>query len=375
MPAPTGFGFPGPYDVYVPNTEASGGLIVGYSRDAKKFPVNGYIQIFPSDRMIGMYWIYTSRNAARIVSPTDTDHLWPDGDPAPPGSNNLESFTSGSFKTARRAYPWTLGELTVEQMSFDLIMTQMADMAQQCMTARTMLTQAALTGAAWGPNAAYVNPSFPGAGGTGILAAGQDWTTGSIGYNTVSGSTNAGPNIKICLQYGQRIVHLSTIGAVNVMKDLSLVVNPTLAMAMASSTEIQDYLKQSPFALKQLMGDEPPQNAQWGLPDRLYSVEKVIVEDAVRVSLNKTANDWSVLPGFVMGDTTAYLLARQGKLEGLAGSRSFSTVQLFFFEDEMTAETLYEVNNRRYLGRVISNYVPIVASTLSAFQFLGCQAT
>ena len=366
MPVTINYGYPGPYDTYIPNDAASGGLIVGFSRDAKKFPVLKYIQMFPSKQMIGIYWSYTSRNAARIVSPTDADHLWPDGDPAPPGSNNLESFASIAYKTARRAYPWTLGELTTDQMSFDLIMTHMADMAQQCMTARTMLVQAALSGASWGPNSAYVNPSTPAAGGVGILQAGQCWLNGSVGYDS-----NNGPNIKRSFQYGQKIIHLSTIGAVNTIKDLSVVFNVTTAQAMASSTEIQDYLKQSPVALAQVRGDVENQNGIWGLPTMLYTLG-LVVEDAVRVSINKNpANDLTVLPGFVMPDGIAYMLARQGKLEGLAGSRSYSTIQVFFYRDEMTAETMYEQIHKRYLGRVISNYVPVISTTFSGFNFLG----
>src|SRR5208283_4966873 len=87
-----GAGFPGPYDVYVPNHEASGGLLIGFSRNKEDFAVNNYIQLFPSQQMFGVYASYTSRNAARIISPTDAEHVWADGDPRPPGLNNLESF-------------------------------------------------------------------------------------------------------------------------------------------------------------------------------------------------------------------------------------------------------------------------------------------
>ena len=157
----------------------------------------------------------------------------------------------------------------------------------------------------------------------------------------------------------------------NVIKDLSVVFNVTTAQAMASSTEIQDYLKQSPVALQQVRGDVENQNGIWGLPTILYTLN-LVVEDAVRVSINKNpANDLTVLPGFVMPDGIAYMLARQGKLEGLAGSRSYSTVQCFFYRDEMTAETMYEQIHKRYLGRVISNYVPVIASTFSGFSYYG----
>ena len=350
-----GPGFPSNLSVFVPSHEASGSLLVGFSRNVDDFPVNKYIQIFPSTKMIGLYASYTSRNAARIISNTDAEHVWADGDACPPGLNNLESFQFVPYVTQRRVYSFTLGELTVDQMSFDLLMTNSRDMAQQSMTARTMLVQNGLQGAAWGANTAAVNG--------GILSAGQNWRTGNNGEGT-----NQGPNIKLSLQYGQQTINLATIGVVK-PRDLTLVVNPDTAQKMAASTEIQDYIKQSPVALAQLRGDVPSQNGVWGLPDTLYGVN-VVVEDAVRVSSRKGAGTDSL--GYVMPNGIAFLLARPGKLEGLAGSRSFSTVQLFFFQDEMTVETLYDINNKRYLGRVISNYIPVVATTYSGFYFTAC---
>src|SRR5215475_4391200 len=92
-------GYPGPYNVYVPNHRATGGLIVGYSRNTDDFPVNRYIQMFPVDQMVGLYLAYTSRNAARIISNTDAEHKWPDGEARPLGLNNNESFAYMEYRT------------------------------------------------------------------------------------------------------------------------------------------------------------------------------------------------------------------------------------------------------------------------------------
>lgn len=348
-------GFPGPYDTYIPSHEASGNLIVGFSRNAKDFPVNNYIEIFPSEKMFGVYATYTSRNAARIISTNDAEHVWPDGDPTPPGLNNLESFVFSTYKTTRRAYTFTLGELTVDQMSFDMLMTNSRDMAQQCMTARTMLVQNALAGAVWGTsNSASVD-------GT-ILAAGQNWTTGSTGV-----SPNQGANILVSFQYAIRQIHQQTIGVVR-EKRLVCVINPVTAQAMAASTEIRDYIKQDQFALGQVTGRVPGQNMIWGLPDYLYGV-KLVVEDAVRVSSRKGATT-DVL-GYVMPNGVAYFLAgsEDGGIEGIAGNRSYSTVQMFVYRDEMSLETLFDLNNRRYMVRLTTNYSIVVATTLSGFYF------
>ena len=360
--------FPSAYNVYVPNHEATGGLLVGFSRNTTDFPVNRYIEIFPVDKMVGLYASWTSRNAARVVSATAAEYKWNDGEPRPPGLNNLESFAYLEYRTQRYAHTFTLGELTTDQMSFDLLMTQLRDMGQQCMTARTMLVQNALSAAAWGNNSAYVNAAY---GSPAILQASQDWSLGGDGLGT-----NAAPYIKRSIQYGVQQVNLATIGVVNA-KDLTLVINPNTAQWMASSGEIQAYVRSSPFALAQMRGDAPNQNGQWGLPTRLYDVG-VEVENAVRVSSRKSINDpagLSATLGYVMPNAIAYLLAKPGKLVGMAGSRSYSTIQAFYYKDEMTVETLYDVNNKRYNGSVITNYQPVVATVYSGFQFLACTPT
>jgi hypothetical protein len=348
-------GYPGPYSGYLPNTEATKGLLVGYSRNKNTFPIMSYVEMFPTSNMFGAYQVYTSRNAARILTATDLEHIWAIGEARPPGLNELESAQTVLFKTVRRAYPFTIGEETVEQNSYNVMLTQAQDMAQKAMTARTMLAQAALAGAAWGTS----NSSSVQA----LIGANLDWSNGSTG----TGGNN-GYNIKVSLQYGIRTIHQQTIGAVR-EQQLALIINPITAQAMAQSPEIQDYIKQDVFALGQLMGNVPNQNGIWGLPTHLYGV-RLIVEDAVRVSSNIGAVTDTLT--YVMPTGVAYLLATPGELMGLAGNRSWSTLQMFVYRDEMTVETLHDVPNRRFLGSVVSNYFIGVVSTLSAFQFTGC---
>src|SRR4051812_16149603 len=119
---PSVAGYPGPY-TYLPNHDASGALVVGFSRNVKDFSLNQYVQMFPSKTMLGLYYEYTSQSAARVVSDTDAESEWADGDACPPGLNNLESFVERAYRTKRRVYPFTLGEMTVEQMPFDMLLT------------------------------------------------------------------------------------------------------------------------------------------------------------------------------------------------------------------------------------------------------------
>lgn len=350
-----GVGYPSATNTYVPNHAASQSLVVGYSRTPGTFRVSQYAQYVTAKNNIGTYFVWTSQQAARIITNDDAEHMWQDGDAAPEGANNLESGEWQVFRTIRYAYPFMLGEMAVEQAEYPLLAAQAAVSAQQAMTARTMLVQNALTNASWGQNTAAVDG--------GILQSGHNWTTGNDGSGT-----NQGPNIKQSLQYGSLIVNKLTIGVVQPSM-LTLVVNPTTAQAMARSTEIQDYIKQSPFALAQLRGDKPSQNGKWDLPDMLYG-HSVAVEDAVRITSRPGAT--STTYTYTLADGVAYLLARQGELEGIEGTRSYSTVQIFFYKDELTVYTKYDADNQRYVGRVVQNMNPVVVSTLSGFQFTKC---
>lgn len=351
-------------NTYVPSHEASGALVVGYSRDPKKFPLARYVQYYPTKNNVGLFLRWTSQEGARVLTDTDDEHNWADGTAAPIGDDQLESMDWESFLTLRKCYPYMMGGMAVEQASWPVWAAQGRVAAQKAMTARTAWTHYLLKNAAWGANTAAVDGAF---GPTPILPSGQNWTNGGVGYgSTVNYVGASGPNIKQSIQYGCIQIHLNTMGVVR-PDDLTLVINPNTANAMARSTEIQDYIKQSPDALAQLMGNKPNQNGQWGLPETLYGV-RVTVEDCVRIKTNVNISA-TATSSYAMADGDAYLLAREGELQGLEGSRSFSTVQIFFHNDEMTVETKYDPDNRRYMGRVISDYVPVVASVQSGFYF------
>lgn len=343
---------PSATNAFVPSHEATGGLLVKYSRNREDFPVNRCIQMFEMDKPLGLYAAFSSRNAARILTDDDAEHLWADNDAAPVGFGNLESFQYYPVQTQRRAYPFSVGRITSGSASWDVILNESRDRAQQAMTARTMLVHAALTGAAWGSNTATAEA---------ILGSGNDWSNGSSGIGT-----EKNPHIRHCLQFGARQVALATLGQVKGSKALKLLTNVYTAQRASRSPEVMQYIRESPYSLEQLMGNAPWLNRDYDVPDAIYGYEWV-VEDAVRVTSPKGAA--SDVLTFVMADRVAYLMATAGTIEGAPGSRSFSTVQFFWYEDEMTAETFYDAPNRRTTGRVVSNYRPVVPSTYSGFKF------
>ena len=68
---------PGGYNTFVPNHGASGQLVVDFSRNITKFPLNEYCKLIPTKEMIGYYMEMTVEEAGRLVG-GDSAHAWPD---------------------------------------------------------------------------------------------------------------------------------------------------------------------------------------------------------------------------------------------------------------------------------------------------------
>jgi hypothetical protein len=358
--------FPGPYSVYLPTTEASQSLLVGFSRNPKTFRVSKYTQYVNVQKMFGAYRYWTSQQSVRILTSNDNDHLWNPGAAVPGGSQNTESTTVYNYYAQRRLFNVVLDDIIIEQADWPILAAHSSQQAELAMTSRTLRVYNQLklptqTSAGWGSNTAAVNG--------GILPSGQTWANGTPDA-VYSGTTyTTGPNIKVSFQYGQYQILLSTYGAVD-PQNLSVVFGPQLAQAMAASAEIQNYLKQSEFSLAQLRGDSPAQNGQWGLPDILYDT-KIEVEKSIRISSRQDAA--TTVSSSIFPKTEAYMIAREGQLEGIEGARNYSTFQLFFYRDEMTLKNTNDPINERQLLGVVTNDAPVVVAPVSGFQYTACQ--
>lgn len=325
-------------NTYVPSPDATGGMMVGYSRNKEKFPLNKYMQVIPVKTQVGLYWEWTSREAARIVSSDDREHLWPDGQDAPDGKDELETFQTRPYRTFRRSYPFTIGDLAVQQAEFPILQAQSAVAAQKMMTARTLIAQQALATASWSSIGHLVGVNG------GLLPKGQGWNNG----------TEASPNILNTLMFCASIIHRDTIGGVD-PEDLILVVGVDLARQMAAAPEIHKYLSYGPAALGRLTGSDKTAfvRNKYGLPVN-YAGFDIVVEDTPRVTTPKSASGTESL-SYIMPSTEAYLVSRPGGLEGVAGTKNFSTLQ-GFFKEESTVEVRNDPDNRRTQGRIITDY-------------------
>lgn len=323
---------------YVPSLEASGGLIVNFSRNPSKFALNNYIGIRKVERDVGLYTYIDPDESARVIN--IQDHVWNDGNDAPAqGKAETSEFTFKQYNTTRYAYPVTLGYKTVSQASWDLIAQHAAVMAAKAMTARTIRVLNALANASWGSN--------------------TDTAT-NVGGGLWGSATTTNLYIQKSIQSMVQTVHKGTNGVVGI-DDLQLVINPAVAQVMSQTDEIHQYMKSSPFALPVLEGRQF--SAMWGIP-MYYAGVKIVVEDTVKVTSRKTATRSA---SYALDSNTAYLIGRpEGLNSGNGVGPTFNTVTLFAFT-EFEVEARDDPNNRRHEMRVVEDTAEVVTAPISGY--------
>lgn len=319
-------------NIFIPTFEASGKIVEQYSRNKEDFACNRYTTITPVQKRSGYYLKITAEEAARVLTSDLSQFVWFDGNDAPSGVWNNESFEFVNYECIRKAFPYQIGYLASDQADWQLLASHAAIYAQLAMTART---QAVL-------NIASTASSY---------ATAHNKTATAWGGGKWDAGTTAAPYVLKSFNAMAQQIHKSTLGAVR-PKDLIVVVGPETAAGMAESQEIREYVKQSPFAMAQIKGDSPNFNMQYGLPEKLYGYD-IVVEDAVVVQQKKGA---TAAPAFMLSDT-AFMCARPGGLvsNGASGP-SFGTFHVFSYE-EMTIESRDDPNNRRHDARIVDDYV------------------
>lgn len=339
-------------NTYVPSFDATGHLVVAFSRNPKDFPLNKWAKITPVKKSIGYFLQVTAEQAARITDSTYlADFVWPDGNDAPSGIWGLEAFNFKEYSTTRFAFPFRLGYKANEQADWKILATHSAFVAQQAMTGRAVRMINAATNASNYP-AANVNSAKTWQGQI-TLAANEAFLT--------AGST-ANPAIKNTLNAMAQQIILGVNGAVK-RNALVVIMNPNSAAQLGASAELQNTIIQSPFALAQVRGDVENQNGLWGLPDTLYGY-KLIVDDTVYVPTKKGAS--AQTHSFAFPDNQFLMGTRVGGLDSPAGGPSFSTWHMFMYE-EMTVEQRDDPDHRRTTARVVEDYdVQVVAPVTGA---------
>jgi hypothetical protein len=346
--------------------------VISYIRNPKRFPINKYAQYVQTPLVRGAYWYIDPDQPVRIVS--DAEFAWADGAPRPKGYQNQMPGELKQFTTDRRDYPWTLGDMAVENIEdfsgHDLREWYAAMVASQAMTNRTNRTTSTLTNSAnWGANTASA-ATLNGAG---------NWTLAS--------SDPTSPYylaIKKSLMAAYNIITLSTNSVVK-LDDLRLIISPTLATTMGNTSEIYDYVKYGPFSEGAQRGEDRDVGGLRGVPDELYGI-KVIVEDTPLVNIRP---NWATATGgtapaynaasisagqraFCWPQATAVLMSRIGGVEGPYGAPSFSTYQIYFYGAPMQVEQFKEPKDRLTEGHVSENFVEVLAAPASGFCITSC---
>lgn len=338
----------GQVNTYIKDHNATGKMIIGFSRNPKDFGLANYAQIKSVTKESGYYLQLDQFNAMRLVGGSIDEFVWPDGSPRPVLNNNGLEFRYLDYRTVRRDFGQPIGQKSIDQADWDVSGAQEQQLSQKAMTARTRQAHAALALAGnWDTSHRVDVTAIPGVTG--------QWS-GAL-------STNAW--IRRSINYAIKQIKLDT-GAKVKEDDMLLVLNPTSAYMISQTQELLDHLKQSPVAYEQVRGGTG-KFSSYGLPDKLFGL-KIHVEDAVMVTSPKGAA--TVTNSFIMGDGIAYILSRPGGIEAPVGGPTFSTVTTFALE-EMTVEKKVDTDNRRTEMHVVDDTITLVTAPVSGFSFLN----
>lgn len=344
----TSFYDPGATNVQIP--AATSQLHVEFSRNVLSFALNRYMQIIGGQRVVGLYAELSSSDPIIVI--TQEDNLWPDGQERPVGRRRPMRWKE--WNCERRTYSYTLGGLTVDQATFDVVAAHGRGEAARAMTDRTIdaITVLETTGN-WDGNTAANLDGLGVTSGTWIgsaAAASQQYIKAS--FNIVK----------------QNIA--KTTGGVVTGDQLCCVINPVTADGMARSGEIREYMVNHEKAYSVLEGYERSIVDNWGLPPNLYGVE-MCVEDAVKQTTQREIDGTATI-AYVMSDNKAVFTSRVGGLVGQGAVNQQNAAPTFttltgFFHEEMNVETEVEGWDRLLKGAVTDNRDIVLTAPISGY--------
>jgi hypothetical protein len=347
------FTVPGGQNTFIPTTELSGNLVVAFSRNVSKFPVNKIAQHRTVSKTTGFYTYFNPLDVARFSAGAVTSggatlqtpqFDWPPGSPAPTGFTNVPGFEYRQFATRRKAYPGNLDLLGEQQASWPVLKTTSGHLAQLAMTDRALEVSGVISNPATYPST-HVD------------------TAVNFGGDALDLGTPDNPVLKRAIQTLANIILKDTAG--NVLWDnLTLVMNPNTASRLSRSQEIHAIMKESRYALPLIKGDKSIQsNQRFGLPDMLYGLN-VVVEWTTYNPFNRGASGEA--HGFVFPDDVIAVVSREEDFEAAEEANSYSTVHLFVYgPDDMKVESETDTWNRVIKLKVTDNRQALAVAGVS----------
>lgn len=372
----------GGYSTTIPDHEASGNMVVEFSRNVASFPINKYSELRPVTKMKGFYLQIRPSSAGRVRYPDARDYAWAPASERPKGQDNQLQFQFQTYICERYAHSVVVDNLAVEQATWPVLESELRDKGQQAMTMITDLAISGLSSTSWNLNNSFVDASggTP-AGGSPPLLAGL-----AAGQNMGNGSPTS-PNIKIALYNAAAQISKRTLGRVQ-PQDLVWVMSPDTAIHLSTSPEIQQMLSSSVYAYPVITGTLPGTQQNWSLPPKIYDF-RVAIENTAIVQANKN-NTGVDNPTWAIDTTTfgpglSYLLTRkdnelinstilkadEGAIamsdEAREGVPIVSTLVRFALE-EFTVEQKADTWNRIHDVSIAYNMQFVVTNPISGYQ-------
>jgi hypothetical protein len=347
----TGPGFPQGNNTYVP-PDISGRLRIGFSRNPKDFRFPRYWQYVETPFSSAYYLRLTTQEAGRVINTTDFE--WPDGAPDRLIEDGTESHNFVPFTTDRRSYKFRIGDKAAKQAAWDILEQHATIKAGQLMTSRSVRGLTVATTAA----------NWQASGDTANLSVDHTATATSLAGGKFDVGSSTSPFIRIGLGKVADIVNQDTLGVVNCEPGkMFLVMNPTTARSIAKSAEIVDYMKGSPHSYPSLAGTLYSDAGTYNLPPELFGYT-VIVENAVRTT-NKKGGAKAV--SYCIPNDNILVVSRVGGLDGIYGAPSFSTLTMFWWQDELTVESNHIEWDRMTVGRCTEDTFEAVTCPASGY--------
>ncbi len=337
-------GNPGGLDTYIPTFDHSGRLIIGFSRNPKKFPLNRYVQYQTVKAPRGQYLYFNPLDPGRLRNP-NIGTKWPLGSPRPRNTSNTQGFEYKQYLAERHAHSTTVDTTAVDLADWDVQASHLDNLAQQAMTERAYNACATLTT-------------------SGNYAASHVFTAASVtGTGAfLDGGTTADPRIKKVLDYASRVIQQDTGGRIR-FGDLGFLVNAKTAQIFGQTREYREFVMQQAESLAAIrLARGSDFNAYYGLPETFYGYEAV-VEDTFYNPVNSLNASEAYSPCFP--DNTMLVFVRQGALDVSEGTASYSTMHFMIYED-MKVETKEDTWNRLVDMSVVDYYVPQLVAPVSA---------
>lgn len=315
--------YPGNLDTYIPTLDLSGNLMIGFSRNVKKYPVTRYMTPTPVKLKRGAYLYFNPLDNARLPN-LPQGNKWPSASIRPASFGTSRGFEEKTFTCTRYSYSTLLDMEGVEQANWPIYERNSEELAHDAMVGRAYRACGKLTTQSLYPSGNVVTA-------TSITGTG----------NFLDLGTTAAPYLFKALSQAGLIIQAATGGRVT-PGELSVLMNNNTAVRLSRSREIREYVMQQEQAYKQITMDKDSFNGSYYLPDVLFRFN-VVVESLQYNANNRGASGEAFGP--IFPDNQLLVFCRPGDLDGNEGEASYSTGHMFMYED-MKVETFPDVRNR-----------------------------